>query len=168
MSKRQLPPIENASVRLRLLEERDLGMTRDWRNHDDIRKWFLTSSIISPEQHAAWFAQYRDRDDDFVFVIEDTASLQRPVGQVSIYAIDWQQKQAKFGRLLIGDPRARGKGLARQAVDALIAESFNRLGIEELRLEVLRDNARAIALYEACGFAVDGAEGQEIRMVKRR
>lgn len=143
-------------------------MTLAWRNQDDTRKWFLTSTVISAEQHAAWFAQYRDRDDDFVFVIEETASLQRPVGQVSIYAIDWQRKRAKFGRLLIGDPQARGKGLARQAVDALIDESFNRLGLEELRLEVLQDNARAIALYEACGFAVEGSEGQEIRMVKRR
>jgi diamine N-acetyltransferase len=166
--KRLLPPIVDANVTLRLLEERDLSMTREWRNRDEVRKWFLTSTIISPQQHAAWFAQYRDRDDDFVFVIEETALLCRPVGQASIYAIDWQQRRAKFGRLLIGDPDARGKGLARRAVTALIGESFDKLGLEELRLEVLKDNARAIALYEQCGFTFDGEAGQEIRMVKRR
>ena len=168
MRKRRLAPIVNDAVTLRLLEEGDLPMTRGWRNRDDSRRWFLTSSIITPEQHAAWFAQYRDRDDDFVFVIEDTAGLMRPIGQVSIYAIDWDHKRAKFGRLLIGDPAARGKGLARKAVDALVAHAFNELGLAELRLEVLADNARAIALYQSCGFATHDVEGREIRMVKRR
>src|SRR5688572_28340280 len=89
LPKRPLPPITSANVRLRLIGQSDLATTRAWRNQDDIRKWFLTSSVISPEQHESWFAQYRDRDDDFVFIIEETETLCRPVGQVSIYGIDW-------------------------------------------------------------------------------
>lgn len=165
MAKRHIPPIVNGQVTLRLLEEADLPLTRAWRNQDDIRKWFLTSAVISAEQHAAWFAQYRERDDDFVFVIEETATLKCAVGQVSLYAIEWDRRRSKLGRLLIGDAEARGKGLARRAVETLI-DFAERLGLEELRLEVLAGNEPAIAIYEACGFAVHDRQEGELRMVR--
>ena len=166
MPKRPLPPITNANVVLRLIGQSDLATTRAWRNQDDIRKWFLTSSVISPEQHETWFAQYRDRDDDFVFIIEETETLRRPIGQVSIYGIDWPRRSAKFGRLMIGDPQARGRGLARRAVETLIEYSERDLGLDELHLEVLTGNAPAIGLYESCGFVRRDEVDGEIRMTR--
>lgn len=96
-------------VRLRLLEESDLSMTLAWRNQDHVRKWFFHSDIIAADQHRRWFEQYRDRDDDFVFVIEEAETLRRAIGQASIYNIDWAARRAEFGRLLIGDPEGGGR-----------------------------------------------------------
>ncbi len=70
MAKRLIPPIVGERVRLRLLEEADLPRTLAWRNQDHIRRWFVHSDVISPEQHRRWFGAYRERDDDFVFVVE--------------------------------------------------------------------------------------------------
>jgi len=50
-------------------------MTRAWRNQDHIRKWFFHSDPITTEQHLAWWQRYQDRDDDFVFIIEETETL---------------------------------------------------------------------------------------------
>src|SRR5207244_9201490 len=69
---------------------------------------FVDSSVISDQTHRAWFDAYAERDDDYVFVIEERA-LGRPVGQVSLYAIDWKARTATFGRLLIGDDDALGR-----------------------------------------------------------
>ena len=71
MQKRHIPPLQAGRVRLRLLEEQDLPRTLAWRNQDHIRRWFFSSERLTPEQHAAWFARYRQRDDDFVFIIEE-------------------------------------------------------------------------------------------------
>ena len=60
-----------APVGLRLLEERDLPRTLAWRNQDHIRRWFFSGERLTAEQHARWFARYRQRDDDFVFIIEE-------------------------------------------------------------------------------------------------
>src|SRR5262245_27558728 len=89
VSKRSIAPLVNGRVRLRLLEEEDLPLTLVWRNQDENRQWFFSSDIIAPEQHRRWFDQYRDRDDDFVFVIEEIDTLKRPVGQLSLYRIEW-------------------------------------------------------------------------------
>src|SRR5262245_43101398 len=70
VSKPAIAPLTGDRVRLRLLEEADLDMTRRWRNQPSVRKWFLRSNEIAPEQHRAWFTQYRERADDFMFVIE--------------------------------------------------------------------------------------------------
>lgn len=165
-SKRQIAPLVNGRVRLRLLDESDLPMTRDWRNQDHVRKWFLNSDPITPEQHRAWWERYRHRDDDFVFVIEETETLERPVGQVSIYNIDWVAGRAEFGRLLIGDVAARGRGLARLATERVVAAALNDWGLREVYLEVRSANAPAITIYQSCGFREIEHHDGVIKMLK--
>ena len=154
MPKRPIPPIGGTRVRLRLLEEADLPMTLAWRNQDDIRKWFLNSEVISPEKHLSWFEQYRQRDDDFVFVIEDSKNRGRAVGQAAIYHVDWAARRAEFGRLMMGEAAARGQGLAKEATVLLVDESLTRWGLAEVFLEVKEDNQVAVALYLSCGFSI--------------
>ncbi len=165
MAKRSVAPIESARLRLRLLEERDLPLTLAWRNRDDIRRWFFHSAPIAPDQHQAWFAAYRERDDDFVFVIEERErGGYRPVGQIALYHVDRQARRGEFGRLMIGPPDAAGKGLATEATRALLAAAPDRLGLAEIHLEVLARNARAIKVYAACGFQVVGRDDAALRM----
>lgn len=164
MGKRAIAPLTNGPVRLRLLEERDLPATLAWRNQDHIRKWFFYSDVIAPEQHRLWWERYRDRDDDFVFVIEETETLRRPVGQVSIYNVDWERRRAEFGRLMIGDREASGNGLARLATERLVNEALGPWGLAEVYLEVLSNNAPALAIYRKCGFVESGRKGDTVMM----
>jgi diamine N-acetyltransferase len=166
MSKRSIAPLVNGCVRLRLLEEADLPMTLAWRNQDHIRKWFFRSDVISSEQHRAWFEQYKDRDDDFVFVIEETEALKRPVGQASLYHIDWAAGLAEFGRLLIGDGEATGLGLAKLATACLVDEAVTAWGLSEVYMECLASNAQALAVYQACGFRPAGQLDETVRLTK--
>ena len=164
MPKRPVVPLVSSRVRLRLLEEPDLPLTLAWRNQDHIRRWFFHSAVITPEQHRAWWERYKDRDDDFVFVIEEIETLKRPVGQVSLYNINWVSGRAEFGRLMIGDEGARGKGVARLATERLVGEALGPWGLSEVRLEVLADNGSALAIYTACGFSETGRQGDNVMM----
>jgi diamine N-acetyltransferase len=151
--KRTIPPIENDAVRLRLLQPDDLPLTLAWRNQDHIRRWFFYSDKLTPEQHQGWFEKYRQRDDDFVFIIE-SLELARSVGQVALYGIDWEKRRAEFGRLMIGDPAAAGKGLAQSATRLALQVGIETLGLDEIYLEVFADNSAAIKVYEKAGFAI--------------
>jgi diamine N-acetyltransferase len=161
--KRAVGPLVDGRVRLRLLEERDLPQTLAWRNQDEIRRWFLSSDLIESAQHARWFARYLERDDDLVFMIDDLERLKRPVGQVSLYHIDWAAARAEFGRMMIGDPDARRRGLARQAT-ALLIGAASAWGLRELYLECLEHNDAALAVYAACGFAAVSRARGVVRM----
>ena len=164
MKKRDIAPVENGTVRLRLLREEDLSLTLAWRNQDQIRRWFFNSNLIDPDQHAGWFHQYQERDDDFVFIIEEVNAGCRPVGQVALYHIDWSLKRAEYGRLMIGDPTARGKGLAYSATDLVLQIGFQVLGLDEIFLEVFGDNAPAISVYQHSGFQMDEVHDNIVRM----
>lgn len=164
MSKPSVPPLVHRQIRLRLLEEADLPMTRAWRNQDEIRKWFLHSDVISVAQHQGWYDHYRDRDDDFVFVIEETDLLKRPVGQVAIYHVDRDRRRAEFGRLLIGDQEARGRGLATMATRALIDRARVLFAVREIYLSVLASNTVARAIYASCGFTETGRDQATVQM----
>lgn len=167
MAKRTIPPLAGDRVRLRLLEDADLPRTLAWRNQEHIRRWFVHADAITREQHRQWFEGYRERDDDFVFVIEETRHLGKPVGQVSLYRIDWGRHRAELGRLLIGEVDATRRGLAREATALLIAYATDTWGIREIELEVFADNAPAIALYSASGFRVQEHRGPLLHMVRR-
>jgi RimJ/RimL family protein N-acetyltransferase len=166
MGKRQIPPLAGERVRLRLLEEADLPRTLAWRNQEHIRRWFVHSDVITPEQHRRWFERYRERDDDFVFLIEEAPAARRPVGQVSLYGIDWARRRAEYGRLMIGPPDATGRGLAREATRVLIDYATTTLGLREIELDVVADNAAALALYTACGFRAQDRPGPLVHMVR--
>ncbi len=154
MPKRSVPPLSGRWVRLRLLEHGDLPLTLRWRNDDTIRPWFFSSDLISAPVHEQWWQGYRERDDDFVFIIEDTTLENQPVGQASVYRVDWDRKCAEFGRLMLGEPTARGRGLARDAVNVLTAFAFDGLGLTELSLQLKQANTVAASVYESCGYSV--------------
>jgi diamine N-acetyltransferase len=168
MVKKQVDPITDGWVRLRLLEESDLPLTLRWRNQDHIRKWFFNSDVIAPENHRRWFENYCQQDDDFVFIIEETQVLNRPVGQAAIYHVDWEAGCAEFGRLMIGEEDARGKGLARRATQVLVNTALNVWGLHEVYLEVWEDNLAAIAIYRACGFEITEHRENRLFMTVRK
>lgn len=160
MPKPSITPIEWASIRLRLLKESDLPMTLAWRNQDHIRKWFVNSDVITQEQHQNWFARYRESDNDFLFIIEEVGTLRKPIGQTSLYHLNWETGKGEYGRLLIGEKAALHKGLAKQATKLLLHYAFSELGMKEIELIVVSRNIAAISLYQSCGFKeVEETEG---------
>lgn len=164
MKKQYIPPIENETVVLRMLEESDLPLTLSWRNQEHIRQWFLTTDVIPLEKHLAWFQRYQSLDNDFVFVILSKELNLKPVGQISLYAIDWNSLIGEYGRLMIGDPQARGKGLAKSASLVLLEIGFNILGLRQIVLEVKQDNFPAISIYQSIGFLKTGLENGLVKM----
>ncbi|MFM7142082.1 MAG: GNAT family N-acetyltransferase [Alphaproteobacteria bacterium] len=155
-------------VRLRPLAEADLPRTRAWRNRDEIRRWFRTSEPIGAAQHAAWWERHRERDDDFVWIVElsPPPPPPRPVGMVSLYGIDEARGEAEFGRLLVGEPDAAGRGLATEATRLVAEFAQGELGLARVHLEVAAGNATAIAVYERCGFVRESGDDAWVVMAR--
>ncbi len=163
MSARTLGPISEGDATLRMLTRADLPTTLAWRNHPDSRVWFHSTAIIAPEQHAAWFERYLERDDDHVFVLEVAGAT---VAQVALS--DVADGTAEYGRLLV-DPANRGHGHSHRATALCLRVADEILDLDEVRLEVKRENARAIRAYERAGFALDaGSAGEDGALVMRR
>lgn len=149
MTKAVVAPLVDGDTTIRPLERDDLPLTLAWRNHPESRAWFHSSDLIAPRQHEEWFGTYQDRPDDLVFIVEIS---QEPVAQVALY--DIADGTAEFGRLLV-DPDARGRGISHIATGLCLRVADEVLMLDEVHLEVKRDNSRAIVAYERAGFVAD-------------
>jgi RimJ/RimL family protein N-acetyltransferase len=159
--KRKVEPFGNGTVQLRPITENDLEMTLEWRNRDEARVWFNNSGTITLHQHRGWFAQYSSKDDDFLFIIEAEG---RPVGQASVYRIDWEKGSAEVGRFLAA-PDAAGHGHIGIACGELVRFCAGALQLTSIFLEVKENNERAIRIYTRNGFReVERVDGM-LRMI---
>src|SRR5882672_1841917 len=77
------------------------------------------------------------------------------VGTIGLSRIDPTHRRAEYG-VLIGEPGARGKGLASEASRLLLDYAFRTLGLVRVYLHVFADNAAAVRLYERVGFLREG------------
>ncbi len=157
-----LEPIEGENVRLRLLTAEDLPMTLAWRNRDGVRKWFKFDAVLTSTQHREWFNRYVEEDGNYVWIVEEREQG-RAVGQVSLYRLDRQRREAEVGRF-IAAPGFEGRGYMKAAILTMMRWAFETLAVTRLYLEVFADNVNAVALYRKCGFAETRSEAGLLTM----
>ncbi len=152
--------LEGPRVRLRPLAATDGDLVVRWRSDPDVAWELFSERPPTRGEHDSWFRGLHARTDRREFVIIEKGA-DRPIGTIGLSAIDEQTGEAEYG-ILIGEPTARGKGLAREASDLILRHAFDDLGLASVRLELFADNAPALRLYRALGFEVSSV-GRRIK-----
>jgi diamine N-acetyltransferase len=145
-----------ADVYLRALEPSDVDRTRRWHNDPE-----LYATLVNPFRyvsHAAeeeWIrhkAAYSQTEIQLAICLKEG---ERHIGDVHLTEIDWVSRHAWVG-IFIGEAQHQSQGYGQQALRLILRHAFGDLGLRRLYLTVLDDNARAIRVYEKCGFRIEG------------
>lgn len=147
--------LRGSPISLRPLEEKDLEIIRTWRNQEEVRKWFINDKEITMEGQQKWFKDSLDKGDEINFVIEESLGLDIPIGMISLYHIDMKKREAELGRIFICVQEALGKGYGAIATKMLCHFAFETYKLYAIRLQVFKDNDRAISSYLKVGFVVN-------------
>ncbi len=75
-------------------------------------------------------------------------------------------EEAELGIAITAEKQDRGFGT--EAVPALLAFGFNRLGLKRICLRVYPENSRAIRVYEKCGFREYKRDEKDVYMEIRQ
>ncbi|MEK5257114.1 GNAT family protein [Paenibacillus sp. FSL F4-0125] len=157
--------IRSSEIVLTPIGEDDIELMRDWRNAPINQTSFLTNSYIEAEQQRLWYQKYLGKEDDIMFIINDITGATTKIGMVGLYDVNTELGTAEFGRFLIGEPSARGKGLGFTVTLLLCKFGFEQLKLNEIRLEVLGENSIAHTIYSKVGFLPQGQyykDGKEV------
>lgn len=136
----------NAAVLWGLLQQPDL---RDYQDLPDVdRPQFLRVVGARPTRFSAgvigrfeWLLHYISGDEE-------------PLGWVSLRIAESHRASAEIGYSVV---RAhRGKGIASEAVAALVEEGFQRAGLTEIRAYCLPENVSSRAVLRHNGFEDQG------------
>jgi diamine N-acetyltransferase len=149
-------PLAGEHVTLREISEEDNESVVRWRNAEQPNRVFFSDRILTFENQHQWIKTYRNDRSDFTFIIEHGG---KPVGMVSLYHIE--EKEAEFGRLLIGEKEFRRQGLAEEAARRVIDFGFRDLGLEKIHASVFEENRPAVTLYLSIGFEIVGEEAND-------
>jgi UDP-4-amino-4,6-dideoxy-N-acetyl-beta-L-altrosamine N-acetyltransferase len=136
---------------LRPATDSDTDDIRRWRNHPEVRAVSLTSHVITPEEHAAWFAAARTDPRRRILIFEYEG---RPAGVVNFTAVD-PAGAAMWGFFLdLVGLEERGETLPAwmDVYREAIAYAFGDLGLGRLDAEVLEHNTVIRRMNRRFGF----------------
>ena len=85
-----------------------------------------------------------------IYTVIDTADS-RVVGHIELSQI-WPHLSGRISRVLVGEPRDRGKGLGSAMVRCLARQAFEEFQFDRIDLGVSDRNRAAVACYEKVGF----------------
>lgn len=141
---------------LRPLHASDVPLILPWRNRREVRELMYTQHVISPAEHAAWFARLAgDTTKRYFLCLRDD----EPIGVVGLYAMSPEHGTAEWG-FYTCDPSRRGLG-APMAYLAL-HEAFGALGLRKVSAEVLDCNPRGLQFHRRLGFVDEGVRRRHV------
>ena len=97
----------------------------------------------------------QDNPDRLIYSAVDVQTGQA-VGHGEVLSIDRHHRSATLGRILVGPPDARGKGVGERIVRELVRIAFQDLSLHRVALRVYDFNTAAIRCYRKVGFQQEG------------
>src|SRR5450830_1100278 len=146
--KGNMTTLTNFGVKLRPLEREDLRFVHKLDNNSHImRYWFEEPYEAYVELVQIYDRHVHDQTERRFILESDAGEL---VGLVELVEINHIHRRAEFQ--IIVAPDAQGKGYAAAATLLAIEYAFMVLNLYKLYLYVDIANAKAIHIYEKCGF----------------
>ena len=136
-------------VRIRPLEEKDALTSYKWRNDKDVFALTIPAYkdfTVSYETELEWIRRVIKNSDEYRCAIEADGIY---VG--NIYLTNITKDDAVYN-IFIGDKSYWGKGVAFKASKLILQYAFDTLRLKRVVLEVRKEHASAIALYNKLGF----------------
>lgn len=157
--------ISGKRVVIRPMEPEDLDYLIKWRNSPEAMNYseHLYGFLFSRDNMMR-LVENQFREDGFfprnkTFIVEVTSG--DVIGDIGYKNWDPRNRTAEIG-LEIGEPDYRGQGLGPEMVELFVGYMFRHLNLNRIELSVLRENARAISVYNGAGFKPCGYRRQAV------
>lgn len=147
-------PFRTERLLIRSMTEDDISGLHAYRNgpHVEHQSWELPYSMEDAQALVRDSAQHDGpvRDGWVQIAIDHRGEL---VGDVAV-GLDQDGRIATIGYTLRDD--VQGRGIAREAVRAVIERLFDQLGVHRIQADTAPENERSIRLLLALGFTHEG------------
>lgn len=141
---------------LRKLKEKDADHMLEWMHDPEYQPWFRIDMTNKKKEDVLAFintseSEIADGHNIHYAITDDSDEY---LGTISLKNIDLLSLNAEYAISL--RKKAQGHGIATEATKILLNKAFGELGLKRIYLNVLSENAKAIRLYEKCGFIYEG------------
>lgn len=121
----------------------------EWMNDFEITDYLGRSSqMITVEAEKEFLEQHIKEEATFVIVVKETDEM---IGTISIENINHINREGTLG-IFIGNKKYQNRGYGTEAIHLILEYGFRYLNLNNINLDVMEFNERAIACYKKCGF----------------
>ncbi len=127
----------------------DVEKFTEWLNDFEITDYLGRSHyLITLENERKYLEETPQNEIAFVIV---TINESRLIGRISLKNIDHINKEATLG-IFIGDKEFRNVGYGTEAIRLILDYGFNYLNLNNIKLDLMEFNEKALKCYKKCGF----------------
>ena len=142
--------INSEEIVLRDFTEGDVENKVRWINDEQNNAFLHYDLPLTVETTKQWFYSKNNNRLDCVIEFSNV-----PVGVIGLLNVDKINKKAEF-YITLGQTEYKGRGIAKRSTLLLLKYAFDELGLQKVYLNVDAKNETARALYEKCGFVLEG------------
>lgn len=138
----------------------DVEKFTEWLNDFQVTDYTGRSANILTLQGEREYLCNSKEEHVMVIVTKDEDKM---IGTVGIEKINFVNRTGTLG-VFIGDKNYRDKGYGTEAIKLILEYAFQYVNLNNIMLEVMSYNDRAIRCYEKCGFKEFGRRHQSVYM----
>jgi len=140
-------------LELRPVRDEDVDRILEFRNLPEVTRWLIRTEVEPTSFRAACRRAADDPDDHSMAVVRDGVVI----GTVSLEVVDGMGQPgmptgSEAGLGYIFDPAYAGHGYATEAVTAVVAHAFAKLGIRRITAGCYADNLASARILEKVGM----------------
>jgi RimJ/RimL family protein N-acetyltransferase len=150
-----LAPLADDAVALRWFHRDDAAVLAELARDPEVTRWTFMPEELDTARARTWIERRGQAREygvtaSFAVIDRDTGTL---VGHSGV-AVD-RPRVAGEAFYWVGAP-ARGRGVARRALNLVVGYAFDDLGLARVELKIDPANAPSQAVARACGFTYEG------------
>jgi RimJ/RimL family protein N-acetyltransferase len=144
-------------IQLKFLGAEHIAQTFEWVRQPELQRAFLMRGAVTRATNTAYFnALLADaRQRAYAITLDG-----KHIGNCGLKHIDHDKAEAEMW-LYLGESTLRGNGYGQQALELMLREANDSLGVRMVVAHVAHHNLRAQALYRRVGFVTQSAVGAE-------
>lgn len=140
-----------SDFRLRSINDKDLESLRVWKNHNSAS--FFLKEEITPEQQSLWYEAFCDRDNDYMFIVEQKVGNDwKEIGCMGFRKLEAEGCIDAYNIMRFRKIEPVSFSMSEAFVLMLAFAEYKYIGLP-IRCKVLRDNP-AVKWYEKNNFKV--------------
>jgi len=144
-------------VYLRAFELEDYRIINEWRRDPEIMaKTGGNVFFVSSEKDRKWVEDKIFNNDLSLYLAICLTESDEMIGYLSVINIDWRNRKAQWGGIIIGRKDLWNKGYARDAARLMLEYIFLEMGLHRFYGHWLESHSISIKMGERLGFKREG------------
>lgn len=147
-------------IRLIEIQKSDLANLRIWKNHNKFS--FFYQEDITQEEQKKWYEDFCNRDNDFMFIVEEKKKTFVPIGCMGFRV---KNGEIDLYNIIRGEKSDKKEASMKNAMVLMLNYIFDEYNYT-VKCDVLKNNP-AVEWYKSCGFAISEDLGYYVMEIKR-